>query len=83
MPKPLIRGAGTDHKAAVGQPFENRQVYFKESGWVACPIYWRNDLPVGSELSGPAIVEELGCTTLLEPGQQLQVDEAGILVVTV
>lgn len=83
MPKPPIRGTGADHRAAAGQPFETRQVYFKDTGWVACPIYWRNDLPVGAELTGPLIVEELGCTTLLEPGQRLQVDEVGILVITV
>ena len=83
MPKPQIRGTGADHRAATGQPFETRQVYFKETGWVACPIYWRNDLPVGAELTGPAIVEELGCTTLLEPGQQLRVDEVGMLAIAV
>lgn len=83
MPKPLLRGTGTDHKAAAGQPFEQRQVYFKTTGWVACPIYWRNDLPVGTTLIGPAIIEELGCTTLVEPGQQLQVDEVGMLMITI
>ena len=83
MPKPSIRGTGADHKAASGQPFAIRQVYFKENGWVDCPIDWRNDLPVGALFTGPAIVEELGCTTLLEPGQQLQIDAAGILSITV
>lgn len=83
MPMPRIQGTGADHKASAGQPFEQRQVYFKTTGWVDCPIYWRNDLPVGTTLIGPAIVEELGCTTLLEPGQQLQVDKVGTLVITV
>ena len=83
MPKPIIRGAGADHKAALGQPFARRQVYFKATGWVDCPIYWRNDLPVDTRFTGPAIVEELGCTTLLEPGQQLQVDAAGMLSISV
>ncbi len=83
MPKPRLQGVGQDHKAAAGQPFESRQVYFKATGWVSCPIYWRNDLPVGATLTGPAIVEELGCTTLLEPGQQLQVDEVGMLSIVI
>lgn len=83
MPKPPIRGAGTDHKASLGQAFETRQVYFKETGWVSCPIYWRNDLPVGACVTGPAIVEEMGCTTLLEPGQRLLVDDVGMLSVMV
>jgi N-methylhydantoinase A len=83
MPKPSIRSTGADHKAPVGQPFETRPVYFRETEWLPCPIYWRNDLPAGTTLTGPAIIEELGCTTLLEPGQALRVDEVGILAITV
>jgi N-methylhydantoinase A len=63
-------------------PFEERQVYFKEIGWLPCPVYEREDLIGRMQISGPAIVEEVGCTTLLEPGQQLSVDEYSILTIT-
>jgi N-methylhydantoinase A len=63
-------------------PLEERQVYFKETGWLPCPVYEREDLTGGMQMTGPAIVEEFGCTTLLEPGQQLRVDKYGILTIT-
>jgi N-methylhydantoinase A len=45
------------------------------------PIYERASLPVGFRLDGPAIIEEFGSTTVVFPGQWLEVDEHGILVV--
>lgn len=80
MPKPQI--TLTSHSGKV-QPFEDRRVYFKGVGWLPCPVYWREELPVGTQLVGPAIVEEFGCTTLLEPAQQLVVDDYGILTINV
>ena len=46
-------------------------------------IYERDALEVGSELVGPAIVEEASSTTLLSPGDTLAVDDYGNLIVTV
>jgi N-methylhydantoinase A len=81
MPKPTIGGTVTESSAASPAPFEERRVYFKGAGWLDCPVYWREALPMGAHRVGPAIVEELGCTTLLEPDQQLSVDEYGILTI--
>jgi N-methylhydantoinase A len=80
VPKPNIRPVLQTGEA---QPFEERQVFFKEAGWVACPIYRREELPAQTELTGPAIVEEYGSTTLVEPGQTLVVDAYGMLVIQV
>jgi N-methylhydantoinase A len=44
-----------------------RKVYFKD-GWVNTPVYWRDDLPVGYKIEGPAIVEEYDSTTVIPPG---------------
>jgi N-methylhydantoinase A len=38
-------------------------------------------LPAGFRLDGPAVVEEFGSTTVVFPGQWLEVDERGILIV--
>jgi N-methylhydantoinase A len=38
-------------------------------------------LPAGFRLDGPAVVEEFGSTTVVFPGQRLEVDERGILIV--
>lgn len=66
----------------VAHPFEQRQSYFRQSGWVECPVYRREQIPLGTQLQGPAIVEEHGCTTLVEPDQSLTVDQYGMLVIT-
>jgi len=50
-------------------------------GFRETPIYDRASLPAGCHLDGPAVVEEFGSTTVLLPGQRLEVDEHGILIV--
>jgi N-methylhydantoinase A len=45
------------------------------------PIYDRATLPAGFRLDGPAVIEEFGSTTVVFPGQRLEVDERGILIV--
>jgi N-methylhydantoinase A len=57
-----------------------RKVWF-DAGWVDTPVYQRESLPARFE--GPAIVEQLDCTTVLEPGNRAEVDALGNLVVTV
>jgi N-methylhydantoinase A len=57
-----------------------RPVFFG-SGFVETPIYDRAALPAGHQLSGPAIVEEFGSTTVVFPGQTLTVDPHGILII--
>jgi N-methylhydantoinase A len=54
---------------ALGEPRVKvvRKVYFKD-GWVNTPVYWRDDLPVGYKIEGPAIVEEYDSTTVIPPG---------------
>jgi N-methylhydantoinase A len=43
-----------------------RPVYF-DGAFVAAPVYERERLPRGAQLSGPAIVEEMGATTVVPP----------------
>ena len=64
------------------EPAELRRVWF-ESGWVETPIYRREQLPAGATLTGPAIIEQLDTTIVVEPGDQVDADELGNLIVTV
>jgi N-methylhydantoinase A len=57
-----------------------RPVYFGGT-FRDTPIYDRAALPAGFRLDGPAVVEEFGSTTIVFPGQSLDVDEHGILIV--
>ena len=49
---------------------------------MSCAIVDREKLAAGECLSGPVIVEEWTSTTLVLPGQALDVDAYGNLVIT-
>jgi N-methylhydantoinase A len=61
---------------------ERRQVWF-EQGWLDTPVYRREWLPEDATFDGPAVIEQLDCTTLIEPGCRVERDRLGNLVVTV
>jgi len=58
----------------------NRPVYFG-GGFQDTAIYDRSTLPAGFRFDGPAIVQEFGSTTVVFPGQWLEVEAHGILIV--
>ncbi len=64
-------------EAATGR----RPVWF--DGWHDTPVYWRDHLPAGARLTGPAVIEQMDSTVLLEPGDRMAADAAGNLVVEV
>ena len=54
----------------------SRPVWFDSSGAaVDTPLYLRSDLPAGTKLEGPAIVDQLDSTTVVPPGWRADVDE--------
>jgi N-methylhydantoinase A len=59
-----------------------RPVWF-DGGWVETPVYVRDHLPFDAAFAGPAIVEQLDCTTVVEPGNRVAVDAIGNLIVGV
>ena len=60
-----------------------RRVFFRETGWTECPVYDRYRIAVGARIPGPAIVEELGATTVVGPADAFTVDAQHNLVVDV
>ncbi|HIB46595.1 MAG TPA: hydantoinase/oxoprolinase family protein, partial [Candidatus Lambdaproteobacteria bacterium] len=50
-----------------------RRVWF-ESGWKETPIYKREFLPKQANFNGPAIIEQLDTTIIVEPENQVEVD---------
>jgi N-methylhydantoinase A len=62
------------------QPKDNRSVYFG-SAVRDTPVFERASLPSGCRITGPIIVEEFGSTTVVFPGQYVEVDPYGVLVV--
>ena len=53
------------------------------AGFVEVPVYDRYRLPPGAQLAGPAIVEEREATTVVGPGDVLEVDGHHNLVMAV
>jgi N-methylhydantoinase A len=66
--------------AKPAEPCGMRPVYFG-GAFRQTPIYDRSALPAGFHLEGPAVIEEFGSTTVVFPGQQVDVDQHGILIV--
>ncbi|MGI9305060.1 MAG: hydantoinase/oxoprolinase family protein, partial [Gammaproteobacteria bacterium] len=78
---PSIRLQDKNHRRA--EPKEQRDVYFDEtSDYVNTAVYDRRELTPGSELRGPAIVEQVDTTVLIHPGQQAGVDERSNLLIS-
>jgi N-methylhydantoinase A len=59
-----------------------RNVFFgKEHGILATTVYNRDWLEPGHEIIGPAIVEQLDTTTVIQPEQEANVDEYGNIII--
>lgn len=65
-----------------GALLERRQVWF-DGAWRDTPVYSREKLPLDAIVEGPAILEQLDATTVLEPGDVASSDRDGNLVVEV
>ena len=61
-------------------PKSTRPVYFGAQ-FLDTPVFDRASLPAGGRINGPAVVEEFGSTTVVFPGQYVEVDPHGILVI--
>jgi N-methylhydantoinase A len=61
---------------------DERRVWFSD-GWRTTPVYARDRLPLDSVFQGPAILEQLDCTTVVEPGDRVRQDMLGNLLISV
>ena len=60
---------------ASGAVIARRDVWLPEAGgFVACPVYDRDQLRAGNRVPGPAIVEQMDATTLVLPGMMARVE---------
>jgi N-methylhydantoinase A/oxoprolinase/acetone carboxylase beta subunit len=64
------------------QPTGERRVWFEDGGWrEQTPVFARDALLAGHELTGPAIVEQEDSTIVVPPGLVGHVDIAGAIVI--
>ena len=74
----LIDPAGRRKTAG---PLSRRKVWF--DGWSDTPVYWRDHLPIKIDLQGPAIIEQMDTTIVIDPGARASQDADGNLIVEV
>jgi N-methylhydantoinase A len=60
---------------------DHRPVWFGE--WVQTPVYWRDHLPLTLSLHGPAIIEQMDTTIIVEPDCHVTSDADGNLIIEV
>ncbi|WP_321501084.1 hydantoinase/oxoprolinase family protein [Breoghania sp.] len=58
----------------------SRKVWFGE--FMDTPVYWRDHLPLDAEIEGPAIVEQMDTTIVIEPGDKAVQDADGNIIIT-
>ncbi|HTW15739.1 MAG TPA: hydantoinase/oxoprolinase family protein [Nocardioides sp.] len=74
-------GARSARTSTTAEP--TRSVCFDPAeGYVDTPLFQRTDLPPGTVVTGPAIVEEFGSTVPVHPGFSARVDEYLNLIIT-
>ena len=66
-----------------GQRSQRLVIFDSNREAVNCPIYLRCGLKAGDRFEGPAVIEELGATILLYPGDKLRVNDFGHMVIDV
>jgi N-methylhydantoinase A len=75
----VARGGRTPDKAA----FTGRRPVYLDGKFRSTPTYARAALTAGNRISGPALIEEHAATTVLLPGDKLEVDAGGHLIIKV
>jgi N-methylhydantoinase A len=70
-------------RSANAAPSARRDVYLGGKGAVSTPVYRREALAAGTVVAGPAVVQELGTTTVLFEGDVGTVADSGELIVSV
>jgi N-methylhydantoinase A len=78
-----VQAVGLQHRPSLeadetsrpdAKPFGTRRAYWRQTGWLDCPLYRRADLAFRQTIEGPAIIEEYGSTVVVPSGWTLRVD---------
>jgi N-methylhydantoinase A len=75
-PKPELKQHPLTGAGVTPEPLTRRPVRFDElDEAVETPIFHRDDLPAGTEIQGPAIIDQFDSTIVVPPGVRAEVDE--------
>ena len=82
-PVSLAAVAAARPRATLAEAMRTRRAVWFAGGWAETPVYVREHLPALARFEGPAIVEQLDCTSVIEPGDSVELDAIGNLIVSV
>ncbi|MEZ5754308.1 MAG: hydantoinase/oxoprolinase family protein [Paracoccaceae bacterium] len=68
-------------RRATAEPKGHRTVWFGTPH--ETPVYWRDHLPLDATIQGPAIIEQMDTTTLIDPGCTVTLDADANLIISV
>ncbi len=83
MRKPPQRKIARGRKAPAKAASRGKRNVYYAGKWHATPTYQREMLAAGNRIKGPALIEEYASTTVLMPGDVMDVDALGNLVISV
>ena len=75
---PALNKTGPIKDAVIGM-----QPIFFQDGLRDCPVYARDKLGAGARFTGPGIVTQLDATTLVAPGEQVEIDALGSMLIEI
>ncbi|WP_193180268.1 hydantoinase/oxoprolinase family protein [Nisaea sediminum] len=82
-PSPEIETELVAPEGGAAKPTGSRRLFDPATGdYVDAAIYWRDELPVGAKVSGPALISETQTTTVVTSVFDATVNELGYLVLT-
>jgi N-methylhydantoinase A len=81
LPKPRVPELPRSGEDCGGALKGRRRAYFDR--WLDCPVYERERLQCGNRLAGPAIIEQVDSTVVMQPGHKARVDSYGNLIIEV
>lgn len=75
--------AESRHEVEPGDPLVGRRRVYFDGDWLETPIYRRARLAIDTPVAGPAIIEEMSSTTIVEPGCTARIDVTGTMILEV
>jgi N-methylhydantoinase A len=70
-------------RATLAEALTGRRPVHFDGTWHDTPVYWRDHLPAGFDLTGPAVVQQMDTTVLIEPGDRAHGDADGNIVIQI
>ena len=59
-----------------------RSLFFRDFGWVECPVHERSSLERGRRLNGPAVIEQMDTTVIVAPDFAAEIDQFSNIILT-